>query len=170
MLAVIWPGVALAADPADWSAVLAEARGQTVYWNAWAGEARINDYIAWVGSEVKTRFGIDLVHVKVNDTAEVVARVLAEKSAGKTEGGAVDLDAGPGRHRAFGVNNGAPIEAHAPGTHPLRGNAARAHAKLGQVSRQPAHQNGQMRRISWVAMAMNSRFSGMPTRRKSRKR
>ncbi len=93
MAAAIWPGAALAADPdpADWAAVLAEARGQTVYWNAWAGEARINDYMAWVGDEVKSRFGVDLIHVKVNDAAEVVSRVLAEKSAGKAEGGSVDL-------------------------------------------------------------------------------
>ena len=31
------------------------------------------------------------MHVKVSDTAEVVSRVLTEKAAGRTEGGAVDL-------------------------------------------------------------------------------
>jgi putative thiamine transport system substrate-binding protein len=30
-------------NPKDWAAVLAAAKGQTVYWNAWAGEPRIND-------------------------------------------------------------------------------------------------------------------------------
>ena len=38
-------------DPANWPAVLAEARGQTVYFHAWGGEPRINDYIAWAGAD-----------------------------------------------------------------------------------------------------------------------
>lgn len=54
-----------------------------MYWNAWAGDPRINDYIGWVGGQVRDRFGIDLRHVKVTDTADVVSRVLAEKAAGK---------------------------------------------------------------------------------------
>ena len=93
LVAIAWPGRVLAGDPdpSDWASVLRQARGQTVYWNAWAGETRINDYIAWVAGEVKRRFGVELIHVKVNDTAEVVARVLAEKTAGRTENGSVDL-------------------------------------------------------------------------------
>ncbi len=35
-----------ASDPGDWEAVLAEARGQTVYWHAWGGDQRINAFIA----------------------------------------------------------------------------------------------------------------------------
>jgi len=77
--------------PRDWKQVLDAARGQTVYWNAWGGDSRINAYIDWAGERVEERFGISLVHVKLTDTAEAVARVLAEKSAGRTEGGAVDL-------------------------------------------------------------------------------
>ncbi|ORE92023.1 hypothetical protein ATO13_18715 [Stappia sp. 22II-S9-Z10] len=80
-----------APDPADWAAVLAEAKGETVDWYAWGGETHINDYIAWVGEEVAARYGITLNHVKLADTAEAVTRVLAEKTAGLTEGGAVDL-------------------------------------------------------------------------------
>jgi len=80
-----------APNPADWSSVLAEARGETVYFYAWGGEPRINDYIAWVGREVDRGFGVRLVHVKVGDTAEVVSRVLTEKAAGRDESGAVDL-------------------------------------------------------------------------------
>ena len=74
-----------------WEGVLAEAKGQTVYWNAWAGDERINAYIAWVGEEMRRRHGVEVVHVKVADTAEVVTRVLAEKVAGTAEGGSVDL-------------------------------------------------------------------------------
>jgi putative thiamine transport system substrate-binding protein len=76
---------------ASWDGTLAEARGQTVYWHAWGGDPQVNAYIAWVGDQVEARHGIELVHVKLTDTAEAVARVVAEKAAGRTEGGAVDL-------------------------------------------------------------------------------
>ena len=80
-----------AAHAASWDDTLAQARGQTVYWHAWGGDPQVNAYIAWVGDQVSERHGIDLVHVKLTDTAEAVARVVAEKTAGTTEGGAVDL-------------------------------------------------------------------------------
>lgn len=82
---------ARAADPGDWQAVEQAARGQTVYFNAWGGAQNINDYIAWAGDVLKERYGVTLVHVKLEDTANAVARVLAEKTAGKDEGGSVDL-------------------------------------------------------------------------------
>jgi putative thiamine transport system substrate-binding protein len=80
-----------AADGPSWPTVLAEAEGQTVYFNAWGGDQTINGYIDWVGGEVKERFGVTLKHVKLADTAEAVARVLAEKTAGRVEGGSIDL-------------------------------------------------------------------------------
>jgi putative thiamine transport system substrate-binding protein len=78
------------AAAADFSAIEAEAKGQTVYFNAWAGSDTINAYIAWAGEQVKARFGITLEHVKITDTGEVVKRVRDEVSAGKTDG-SVDL-------------------------------------------------------------------------------
>ncbi len=80
-----------AARAGDWQAVLAAARGQTVYWHAWGGDTKINDFIAWVGAQAEARYGVKIEHVKLADTAEAVARVLAEKAAGQTKGGAVDL-------------------------------------------------------------------------------
>jgi putative thiamine transport system substrate-binding protein len=80
-----------AAHAASWEDTLAQARGQTVYWHSWGGDPQVNAYIKWVGAQVQERDGIDLVHVKLTDTAEAVARVVAEKAAGTTEGGAVDL-------------------------------------------------------------------------------
>lgn len=77
--------------PADFAAALNQAKGQTVYFNAWAGDQRINDYIAWAGQQLGARFGVTLQHVKLTDTAEAVTRVLAEKTAGKADGGGVDL-------------------------------------------------------------------------------
>ena len=53
------PAGGAAADP--WADVLAEARGQTVYWNAWGGDEQINAYIAWVGDQVRQRYGVDVI-------------------------------------------------------------------------------------------------------------
>ncbi len=75
---------------ADFSAVEAEAKGQTVYFNAWAGSDTINAYIVWAGEHMKTRYGVTVEHVKITDTAEVVKRVRDEVAAGKTDG-SVDL-------------------------------------------------------------------------------
>jgi putative thiamine transport system substrate-binding protein len=82
---------ALAGESRPWPEILAKAQGQTVYWNAWGGDDRNNAYIAWVGQEVKRRYGVTLNHVKLADTADAVTRVLAEKAAGRREGGTVDL-------------------------------------------------------------------------------
>jgi len=78
-------------DPSNWTAVLDDARGETVYWNAWGGSESINAYIDWVGDELQERFGVKLVHVKLDDTANAVATVVTEKAAGKNEDGTIDL-------------------------------------------------------------------------------
>ncbi len=86
--------VAASADAAEtrpWPEIVAAARGETVYWNAWAGDEHTNAFIAWAGEEVKKRFGVTIQHVKLKDTAEAVTRVVAEKAAGRDTGGAVDL-------------------------------------------------------------------------------
>ena len=82
---------ALPATASDWDTVLAEARGQTVYWHAWGGDPKINAFIDWVGDQALDRHGVRLEQVKLADTTDAVARVLAEKQAGRTTGGAVDL-------------------------------------------------------------------------------
>ncbi|SFO98014.1 ABC transporter substrate-binding protein [Tranquillimonas alkanivorans] len=78
-------------DPADWDAVLDEARGQTVYWSAWGGSTATNDFIAWAGDRLKEEYGVTVEHVKLADTADAVTRVLSEKQAGQDADGAVDL-------------------------------------------------------------------------------
>jgi putative thiamine transport system substrate-binding protein len=78
-------------DPANWDSVLDEAKGQTVYWNAWGGSTTTNDFIAWVGQRVSEEYGVTLEHVKLSDTADAVSRVIAEKSAGTDEDGAIDM-------------------------------------------------------------------------------
>jgi putative thiamine transport system substrate-binding protein len=79
------------AQAPSWDQAVASARGQTVFWNAWGGDERINAYIAWVGQRVAEDFGVTLRQVKLSDTADAVARVLAEKTAGRDAGGSVDL-------------------------------------------------------------------------------
>ncbi|MCF3595082.1 ABC transporter substrate-binding protein [Rhodobacteraceae bacterium LMO-12] len=76
---------------ADWQLTLDAARGQTVYWNAWGGDARTNAFIAWVGDQTEAKFGVSVEQAKLSDTAEAVTRVISEKTAGQDEGGSVDL-------------------------------------------------------------------------------
>ncbi len=85
------PAAIAAPAPKDWPAILEAARGQTVWFNAWGGSTRINDYIAWAAAEAEARFGFEVEQVKLGDTSEAVSRVVTEITAGLTEGGAVDL-------------------------------------------------------------------------------
>ena len=78
-------------NPKDWEAVKTAARGQTVYFNAWGGSQNINDYISWAGNQLKVNYGVTVEHVKLDDTANAVATVVAEKTAGKDENGRIDL-------------------------------------------------------------------------------
>jgi putative thiamine transport system substrate-binding protein len=92
------PGAAQAATPSStplpttWADTERAARGQTVYFNAWAGSERINAYLQWVAAELQRDFGVKLQHVKISDAADVVKRVRAEKQAGRSDTeGTVDL-------------------------------------------------------------------------------
>ena len=86
--AVTLPAWAQTTD--GWAATLSRARGQTVYFNAWAGSERINAYLQWAAEQVQRQYGVTLEHVKITETAEVVKRVRGEKAAGKAAG-TVDL-------------------------------------------------------------------------------
>ena len=71
--------------------VVSKAKGQTVYFNAWGGDDKINAYIQWAAKRVKQDYDITLSHVKLTETAAAVSRVLAEKTAGRDSDGAVDM-------------------------------------------------------------------------------
>jgi len=90
-LALLLMGALPATADDDWNAVLDSARGQEVFWNAWGGSEQYNAYIAWVGKRVQDEHGVTLRHVKLSDTADAVQAVLAEKTAGRTADGSVDL-------------------------------------------------------------------------------
>ena len=90
LTAVAMPGWAQAQT--SWSDTERAARGQTVYFNAWAGSERINAYLQWAAVELQRDHGVKLQHVKISDAADVVKRVRAEKQAGRKDSeGTVDL-------------------------------------------------------------------------------
>jgi putative thiamine transport system substrate-binding protein len=74
-----------------WEDVIAEARGQTVYFNAWGGSDRINAYLDWIGKDLQSKYGVTLKHVKIGDIAEVVGQLEAAKAVGRDTDGNVDL-------------------------------------------------------------------------------
>ena len=76
---------------ARWQQTLDEAKGQTVYFNAWGGSPEINGYLVWAGQELERQYGVRLVQVKVDDIAQSVSQLLANKQAGKLAGGPIDL-------------------------------------------------------------------------------
>lgn len=79
------------APDARWQQTLDEAKGQTVYFNAWGGSPEINGYLVWAGQELERQYGVKLVQVKVDDIAPSVSQLLANKQAGKLAGGPIDL-------------------------------------------------------------------------------
>lgn len=75
-----------------WPEIEARAKGQTVDWFMWGGFPSTNAYVnGYVAPRVKELYNITLRQVPVKDIAEVVGKLLAEKQAGKTSGGEVDL-------------------------------------------------------------------------------
>ncbi|MFK7997527.1 MAG: ABC transporter substrate-binding protein [Granulosicoccus sp.] len=82
--------VAVESD-SPWQDVIAEARGQTVYFNAWGGSERINQYLQWASERLEQDYGVTLEHVKVADISEIVGQLEAARLVGRNEGGNVDL-------------------------------------------------------------------------------
>jgi len=74
----------------DWDDVLAEADGQTVQLWMWGGDSVLNAYIE---NEVAPRVaaqGVTLEQIRLDDTADGIARIVSEIEAGSSDG-AVDL-------------------------------------------------------------------------------
>lgn len=80
-----------AADGDRWAQVLSEARGQTVNWWMYGGDDRVNAYVKRHVEPAAARLGVKLRQVPVSDTADAVARVVAQRRAGQAAGGSVDL-------------------------------------------------------------------------------
>ena len=81
----------LTAGAADWPQIEQEAKGQTVWFNAWGGDEAVNHYLDWVSGEVKRDYAIDLRIVHIVDAADTVKRIQTESRAGRKTNGSVDL-------------------------------------------------------------------------------
>ena len=80
------PPAAAAPDPADWDAVLAQARGTTLDWYLYGGDDAINGFVeSYVAPEL-AELGVTLNAVPVTDTGDAVNKVLGEVQAGRTDG------------------------------------------------------------------------------------
>ncbi|WP_244268446.1 ABC transporter substrate-binding protein [Aeromonas fluvialis] len=90
-LPLLASGPLLANTDDSWQQTLEEAKGQTVYFNAWGGSPEINAYLVWAGQEIVRDYQVKLVQVKVDDIAQSVSQLLANKQAGKRTGGPIDL-------------------------------------------------------------------------------
>ena len=55
---------------ASWQQIKNDARGQTVWFNAWGGDNAINQYLDWVSGEMKTHYAINLKIVRLADAAD----------------------------------------------------------------------------------------------------
>ncbi len=100
------PAAAPALDPADWNSVLAQAKGQTVNWYMWGGDDTLNTFVTGYLADHLRALGVTLNQVKITDTADAVNKVLGEKQAGRSTGGAVDLIWVNGENFATGVQAG----------------------------------------------------------------
>lgn len=76
---------------APWGQQLEKASGQVVYFNAWGGSDRINEYLNWAAKRIKEDYNVTLEHVKIGDIAEVVGQLEAAKTVGRNADGNVDL-------------------------------------------------------------------------------
>ncbi len=72
-------------------ATLRAARGQTVRFWLYGGDDRVNAYVDVIVAPAARRLGVTVRRVPVTDTADAVQRVVAQRRAGKSSGGAVDL-------------------------------------------------------------------------------
>ncbi len=81
----------LALDDDEFNQLKLSSIGKEVAFHAWGGSPKINNYIQWVASQLDAQYGITLNHVKLTNTSHAVSRILAEKIAGRTENGSVDL-------------------------------------------------------------------------------
>lgn len=75
----------------SWHVIQQQAKGQTVWFNAWGGDQAVNRYLDWVSGEMKTHYAINLNIVHLADAADAVKRIQTEAAAGRKTHGSVDL-------------------------------------------------------------------------------
>ncbi|ENZ3964514.1 TPA: ABC transporter substrate-binding protein [Klebsiella aerogenes] len=90
-LAALLLAPTLANADENWQSISQQARGQTVWFNAWGGDPAVNRYLDWVSAEVKRDYAVDLRIVHIADAADAVKRIQTEARAGRSSGGSIDL-------------------------------------------------------------------------------
>ena len=78
-------------DAGSWASTLKAAHGETLRFWMYGGDDKVNAYIDRDVRPALARLGVTLQRVPIGDTADAVKRVVAERRAGKTTGGGVDL-------------------------------------------------------------------------------
>lgn len=74
----------------DWAAIVAQAKGSTVYFYGWGGDQRINRWLdETVAPGLREKYGIKLVRVGMNIN-EILTKLISEKQAGR-ESGSIDI-------------------------------------------------------------------------------
>ena len=106
---------ATADSDASFAAIREAAQGQTVRWWMFGGDQRINEYVDEVVAPAAEEAGIEVERVPVSDTADAVQRVVSQRRAGKSDGGAVDLIWINGENFAAGKEAGLWLEDWAGG-------------------------------------------------------
>ncbi|CEJ67132.1 MULTISPECIES: ABC transporter substrate-binding protein [Citrobacter] len=90
-LGLLLSPLAAFAQSDNWQQIKNDARGQTVWFNAWGGDNAVNQYLDWVSAEMKTHYAINLKIVRLADAADAVKRIQTEAASGRKAGGSVDL-------------------------------------------------------------------------------
>lgn len=98
---------------AGFAATLDAARGQTVRWWMYGGDHKVNAYVDDIVAPAARRLGVRIERVPIADTADAVQRVVAERRAGTTAGGSVDLIWINGENFAAGKDAGLWLESWA---------------------------------------------------------
>jgi putative spermidine/putrescine transport system substrate-binding protein len=76
----------------DFASAVEQARGQSVNLYAYGGDEGANRYLDTVlAPAARDRLGVTVNRVPVDDTATAMQKILGDKQAGKSSGGAVDL-------------------------------------------------------------------------------
>lgn len=76
-------------EKASWSDIQKQANSETVNFYLWGGSSATNNYIDnWVAPRLKKETGVTLKRVPLNDTIDVINKLLDEKKVGKKNGSA----------------------------------------------------------------------------------
>lgn len=75
-----------------WDEIVAEARGQTVYWYMWGGNDAANRYVTgYLADRMRDEYGVTLNQVPVTGPQTFMNAILGEQAAGRHTNGSVDV-------------------------------------------------------------------------------